>query len=199
MVFDPTKSKDMCLCGSILLNDNVSKCRRVVGCGIQKKSSEKKLPKPYSYCALRGEITKKFIQEHGGIKNKDLLLFDPGLLLSKLYAPKEPIKKLHNVGIIPHYVDELRIRKKYGEKYHIISMQTNDIEQLVNDILSCEVIISSSLHGIIFSHSYGIPAYHVQFTDFFKNGNFKFADYYSSFLGKVKYKKFVCQDFNMNV
>ncbi len=74
-------------------------------------------------------------------------------------------------------------------------MRTDNLEGLVDDILSCEVILSSSLHGIIFSHAYGVPAYHVQFTDFFKNGNFKFADYYSSFLGKVKYKKFVCEDF----
>ena len=78
-------------------------------------------------------------------------------------------------------------------------MKTGDIEKLVDDILSCEVILSSSLHGIIFAHAYGVPAYHVQFTDFFKNGNFKFADYYSSFLGKVVYKKFVANNFYIDV
>ena len=96
-------------------------------------------------------------------------------------------------------MDEGKVRQIYGDKYHIISMKTSDIEGLVDDILSCEVILSSSLHGIIFSHAYGVPAYHVQFTDFFKNGNFKFTDYYSSFLGKVKYKKFVANDFHIDV
>lgn len=28
------KPLDICLCGSILLNEHVSKCRKVVGCGI---------------------------------------------------------------------------------------------------------------------------------------------------------------------
>lgn len=130
---------------------------------------------------------------------KDLVLCDPGLMMSRLYSPDKPVKKTHKVGIIPHYVDEARIRRKYGSKYHIISMCTSDMERLANDILSCEVILSSSLHGIIFAHSYGIPAYHVQFTDFFNNGNFKFADYYSSFGNQVKYKKFVYKDFNLNV
>lgn len=105
--------------------------------------------------------------------------------MSRIYKPSKGIAKKHRVGIIPHYVDEPRIRELYGDKYHIISMKTSNIEGLVDDILSCGVILSSSLHGIIFSHAYGVPAYHVQFTDFFKNGNFKFSDYYSSFDEKV--------------
>lgn len=157
------------------------------------------MPKTSGYLAVRGRITREYVLNHIKNANKDMVLCDPGLLLSKLYTPVKPMAKTHKVGIIPHYVDESKVRKLYGEKYHIISMRTNDIEKLVDDILSCEVILSSSLHGIIFSHSYGVPAYHVQFTDFFKNGNFKFADYYSSFLGQVKYKKFVCSDFKMNV
>ena len=86
-------------------------------------------------------------------------------------------------------MDEDYIRGKYGKDFHIISMNTNDIEALARDILSCEIVLSSSLHGIVFSHSYGIPAYHIQFQDFFNNGNFKFADYYSAFDGVV-YRKF---------
>ena len=58
--------------------------------------------------------------------------------------------------------------------------------------------MSSSLHGIIFAHSYGVPAYHVQFTDFFNNGNFKFKDYYTSFEG-VQYQRFAFKNFNLDV
>lgn len=53
------------------------------------------------------------------------------------------------------------------------------------------MILSSSLHGIIFSHAYGIPAYHIEFHDLLDNGNFKFNDYYSSFPG-MNYCKFPC-------
>lgn len=76
-------------------------------------------------------------------------------------------------------------------------MKTDDIESLVDDIISCDIIVSSSLHGIIFSHSYGVPAYHVEFKDFYSNGNFKFADYYSAF-NRLQYKKFKADDFNIS-
>ena len=189
---------DIGMCGSILTNEHLSKCRRVVGCGIQKRNKTSHLPPGSSYIALRGNITNEFVRSFGK-PSREILLCDPGLLLSRLYSPRQKPNKIHKVGIIAHYVDEGKVRQIYGDKYHIISMKTSDIEGLVDDILSCEVILSSSLHGIIFAHAYGVPAYHVQFTDFFKNGNFKFADYYSSFLGKVKYKKFVANDFHIDV
>ena len=85
------------------------------------------------------------------------------------------------------------IRNKYGDKYHIISMKTDNIESLIDEIVQCDLIVSSSLHGIVFSHAYGIPAYHIEFKDFFKNGNFKFKDYYSGFEG-LEYKKFICKN-----
>ena len=68
--------------------------------------------------------------------------------------------KQYKIGIIPHYVDEYKVRRMYGGEFHIISMVTSDIEKLADDILSCDLIVSSSLHGIIFSHSLGVPAYH---------------------------------------
>ena len=147
-----------------------------------------RLPQASSFLAVRGDITRKFIVENRGA-SKDVLLCDPGLLVSCIYKPSQEIQKIHKIGIVAHYIDETEIRKKFGGKYHIISMKTSDIPSLIDDILSCEIILSSSLHGIIFAHAYGIPAYHIQFKDFFENGNFKFKDYYSSFHG-MKYKRF---------
>ena len=197
-VKDKGQRVDICFCGSVLLNEHVTKCHKVMGCGIQTKNHPSNLPANTAYVALRGKITRRFVNLNRTPKNKDILLCDPGLMLSYLYKPSKPIEKKHKLGIIVHYVDEKEVRKRYGGKYHIISMQTRNIEALANDILSCEVILSSSLHGLIFAHSYGVPAYHVQFTDFFKNGNFKFSDYYSSFEG-IQYKKYVCKDFKMDV
>ena len=122
MVEETGNQLDICLCGSILLNNHIGKCRRVVGCGIQTKNHPLNLPFNNAYIALRGKITHQFVKMHKMPKNPDILLCDPGLLLSKLYQPEEPIKKTHDVGIIVHYVDEPKVRKKYGDKYHIISM-----------------------------------------------------------------------------
>lgn len=185
-------SPDVCFCGSILLNRNIRNCKYVVGCGIQKTSATSKAPNA-TYLAVRGNITKNLLKSQFKKDVGEPLLCDPGLMISRLFNPTNQVKKVHKIGIIPHYVDEDKVRRIYGSKYHVISMQTFDIEGLVKDILSCEMILSSSLHGLIFAHAYGIPAYHFQLTDLMGNGNFKFNDYYSSFDG-IDYVKFNCKN-----
>ena len=189
---------DICLCGSILTSKNISRCKYIVGAGIQNEKHINNIPRSSTYLAVRGKTTVDILRKHGIDVDDNILLCDPGLLLSLFYTPSHEMKKQHKIGIIPHYLDEPYVRKSYGGKYHIISMNTWDIEKLVDDILSCEVILSSSLHGIIFAHSYGIPAYHIQIQDFFKNGNFKFQDYYSAFKD-VQYRKFQLENGSIDV
>lgn len=186
------ESPDVVFCGSILLSERIRNTKYVCGCGLQRIDNTKSPPSNAIWHAVRGEITKNKLREDFSIElGDDVLLCDPGLLLSRLYHPSKPIVKKYKIGIIPHYVDEYKVRRMYGGEFHIISMVTSDIEKLADDILSCDLIVSSSLHGIIFSHSLGVPAYHYQLTDLMKNGNFKFNDYYSSFDGLV-YHKFMC-------
>lgn len=49
------------------------------------------------------------------------------------------------------------------------------------------MIISSSLHGIIFCHSYSIPVCSIKVSDNITGGNFKYIDYYKS-IGNNKFK-----------
>lgn len=58
-------------------------------------------------------------------------------------------------------------------------MGNNKIEEIANSINKCNFILSSSLHGIIFSHSLGIPAVHLERKMLNSKNNFKFKDYYS--------------------
>lgn len=57
-----TRPVDLAVCGSILLNEHVSGCRRVVGCGIQTRNNYANLPKASAYLAVRGRITQEFVQ-----------------------------------------------------------------------------------------------------------------------------------------
>ena len=61
----------------------------------------------------------------------------------------------------------------------IIDIQSEGVEQFVIDILSCENILSSSLHGLILAEAYGIPTCRVVFSEKILGGDFKFYDYYS--------------------
>lgn len=46
---------------------------------------------------------------------------------------------------------------------------------------SCEYVLSSSLHGLIISDSFGIPNLHIKVTNNMRGDGFKFEDYYSGF------------------
>ncbi len=121
--------------------------------------------------ALRGTMSAKKI----GSKCK--VYGDPALLLPILYTPK--VERKYDLGIIPHWRETSFFTKKYGDKYHIVDMRTMDVEKVVDEICSCKMILSTSLHGIIVSHAYGIPAIWIKEGDINTDG-FKFGDYFSS-------------------
>lgn len=192
-----TGSPDVVFCGSVLLMPIVKNAKHIVGCGLQQVVENIFPPQNSLYSAIRGGVTKNLLKDFYKIDiDDDIVLCDPGLLMSRLYQPKKPIEKKYDIGIISHWSEEKIIKKKYGNEYRVISIQRDNPEKFINDILECKMILSSSLHGIIFAHSYGIPAYHIEFTDLTKNGNFKFQDYYSSF-PELKYHKFKCSNFEI--
>lgn len=109
--------------------------------------------------------------------------------MPKIYKP-EVVKK-YDIGIIPHIIDEESVReyfkdysKSSGKKIKIISLRCDDIkndtERIIKEINSCSVTISSSLHGLITSHSYNIPSLWVEFSDKVIGDGFKFRDYFSA-------------------
>jgi len=108
-----------------------------------------------------------------------ILLADPGLFVSEFYHPN--IEKKYKLGIIPHYVDYEFFKTTIDEKnVLIIDLENNNIEATLRLILSCENIISTSLHGLIISDSYQIPNLWLVKNNKPKYWNFKFQDYYSS-------------------
>ena len=110
---------------------------------------------------------------------------DLGLLLPLIYDPK--IKKKYKLGLIPHFLDFEGVKAKYfselkkNKNITLIDFRTNDFITTLNIILSCESIISSSLHGLVISDAYKIPNRWVSFSSQIKGGGiFKFIDYLNS-------------------
>lgn len=136
------------------------------------------------YRAVRGPLTRKRIVERG--YHCPEVFGDPGLLLPEFYNPK--IEKKFELGIIPHFGD-LKIVKSLvkNSSIKIIELLTNDIEKTTREILECHNIISSSLHGIIAAHAYGIPAVWVKFSNNLFGDGIKFKDYFAS-VGLSEYK-----------
>lgn len=123
------------------------------------------------FLAVRGPLTR------AKIKNAEVpeVYGDPALLLPLIYKPK--VKKEHRIGIVPHYFDKpftKELARRAGEKYIDIE---SDWKTVVNEIVSCEKIISSSLHGVIIAEAYGIPVQWQQFDDRVQGAQFKYDDY----------------------
>lgn len=116
--------------------------------------------------------------------NKDVytppIYGDCGLLLPDFYKPKT--KKIYNLGIIPHYVDYQKVVNLYGHNKSIliIDVTKTNIETTIKEILSCNRILSSSLHGLIISDAYNIPNKWIIFSNNINGDNVKFYDYFLS-------------------
>jgi hypothetical protein len=129
------------------------------------------------FLAVRGPLTRSHLLNLGYyVPDK---LGDPGLLIKKFYKPKS-IKKI-KIGIIPHTSDYNFINQFItNPDIVVIDLRTEFVEELIDIIYSCNLIISSSLHGIIVSHSYDIPALWFKFKDSVGGDDIKFLDYFLS-------------------
>lgn len=89
------------------------------------------------------------------------------------------------MGLICHINDEKssvyhEFLKKYPKDILPIKLHDyGDWHSVIDKICSCEVIASSSLHGIIVSDAYGIPNIWLQSLSWIPGGNIKFLDYFS--------------------
>lgn len=133
--------------------------------------------KPKRVCAVRGPKTRERLISLG-IDCPDVY-GDPALLLPRYYCSLS--KNSYRLGIIPHYVDYEEVSSKFANEPVVKVVNLLDpLEKVVDDINSCERTVSSSLHGLIASHSYGIPSAWAKFSDKLAGDGTKFEDYFLS-------------------
>ncbi|NQY05010.1 MAG: polysaccharide pyruvyl transferase family protein [Flavobacteriaceae bacterium] len=182
-----SKKQHIVAIGSIIAH--VSKHSRVWGSGIISKNDK---VAQAEFLAVRGPETRKRILELGYTCPE--VYGDPGILLPK-FLDTASVDKKYKIGIIPHYVDFELVSEWYKEdtSTKVINLRTDNIEATTGEICSCEQIVSSSLHGVIISHAYQIPAIWVQFSDKLHGDNIKFKDYFDSVKLHSYQPKFVDQ------
>ncbi len=101
---------------------------------------------------------------------------DPGMLLPLIYTPRHA-RRRYDVGLVPHMCDHDALVAR-DPAVLAIDVRTRDWRRVVDQIASCDVIVSSSLHGIVVAEAYGVPAVWVQPTGRLQGGRFKFDDWY---------------------
>jgi hypothetical protein len=124
---------------------------------------------------VRGPRTRDAVIRNGGQCPE--VYGDPALVLPRIVPPSAG--KKHKLGIIPHYVDHATVSQQFPDLCVINVLYKNPVA-VIDQITSCEKIISSSLHGIIAAHAYGIPVAWVKFSDKLAGDGTKFHDHYES-------------------
>ncbi len=170
----PLEEKNLLFLGSIL--EWADAMSHVCGTGLISQDSKLRASPKQVNC-VRGPLTAYFLERQGiGVPG---LFGDPGILCPKIF----PRSTSHNIclGIVPHYRDLespwIVHCRQLG--VHIID-PLSPLDKYFENLQRCEVILSSSLHGIIFAHAYGIPALWIELSDRVIGNGFKFFDYYSS-------------------
>ncbi|MGR7996294.1 polysaccharide pyruvyl transferase family protein [Xanthobacter sp. ZOL 2024] len=126
----------------------------------------------YRVHATRGPVSRALFGEAAAVS--PAVFGDPVWLLPQFYQP--PIEKKWDLGVIVH-LSELKdkglnapVRRELTryhlpdellEHVHIIRTRTpisaDSLKARLDEILACRRIVSTSLHGMVFAESYGIP------------------------------------------
>lgn len=158
-----------------LLEHSTTKCI-VWGTGMAQPS---KTPQGGRFIMTRGQLSRKVLLDNG-FKVESEICGDPALLMPLLYHPQVSTVS-GRIGIIPHVSEFDVAKEKLSENdvFFFIDFRTNNVENTISQLLTCEYVYSSSLHGLILCHAYGIPCSWFQI-NVFKGGNFKFHDHFTA-------------------
>lgn len=170
------RGKGMLAIGSVIkfAEDNCD----VWGTGTPRMTDE--LNPKAKYHAVRGPLTRELVLASGG--DCPEIYGDAGLLMPRFYNPT--IEKKYKLGVIRHVRQRtLGQLAPNVRDLNLLRVGYEEIEMFVDELLECEAIISTSLHGIILANAYGIPARWAEFSDTtlqIQGDGTKYLDYFRS-------------------
>ena len=152
------------------------------GCGANPGTSPLK-KKPKKVLAVRGPMTRQYLLSQGVACPK--VYGDPALLLPMMYPCKK--EKRYKIGIIPHFLDYnlpniKALNNKYGNDVCLIRLWGGELNDVIDKINECDMIASSSLHGLIVSDAYKVPNVWIRLSNekSGSGGDFKYLDYFAA-------------------
>lgn len=144
----------------------------VWGSGLMSRSNHAN-PQATYHC-VRGPITLHRVRDCGG--SCPDITGDPALLMPKFHTPDKIA--VDGRALLPHYID-YQVVKRSWPRAHVINILGDPI-RTINEIVRHSFIYSSSLHGLILCHAYGIPCVWVRWGNRLAGDDVKFHDHYQS-------------------
>lgn len=137
--------------------------------------------KPRSVHAVRGPLTRARCLAQG--IDCPEVYGDPAVFLFDKIAASMPRRSpSFKVALVPHYADQSHpIIQALCERDDVKFINVRwPVEEIATALWDCQVVVSSSLHGLIFADALGIPSRWLGVSDIVVRGGFKFQDYFQS-------------------
>lgn len=142
----------------------------VWGTGVHPNFLHTPTPSKLDVRAVRGPLTRTHLLDHGTPCPE--VYGDPGILLPMVYEPKSLPPSGPRLLAHVRDVDALK-----DDTLASIDIQA-PWQSVIDEICSSEVVVSTSLHGLIVAEAYGVPAVWLRVAG--HQGVFKYLDYYAS-------------------
>lgn len=105
------------------------------------------------YLAARGPLTRARLEM---FKQQCPAVYgDPALLVPEFHSAVG--QQEHELGVILRWSENRRKALFNVDGVKMIDLENGDIEETLDAITSCKLIVSTSLHGLILADAYGIP------------------------------------------
>ncbi|QDU53962.1 polysaccharide pyruvyl transferase family protein [Aeoliella mucimassa] len=128
---------------------------------------------------LRGPLSYETLKSAGYDMSECKFLYDPGLMIRELAPATKPVRPRGQI-FIPHYRERFNYllnTQLMRKRVSVVSIDATP-EAIAHRIRRAELVYTSSLHGVVFAHSLGVPCVFVRP----QTGEpmFKYQDYYAS-------------------
>lgn len=184
---DKVADADIVGIGSTLAHIPVNWSGIVAGPGLLKQTSWN-LPMA-NILGIRGKLTARgnFFYKFSA-QRANVFIGDPGLITPQVLdlSWHQKFKERADIGILPHWSDtalkwDSRLYGPWKTRFINPFRSPRDV---ISDIITCDKLVTSSLHGTVIADAYGIPRRIVpswtMLNSPYEGGMFKFQDYMSA-------------------
>lgn len=175
--YEQQSSPHVLASGSVLFMANSSSA--IWGSGVL--SPDMHLPNlaPAQIRAIRGRLSADFLVQKG-VHIKDVPFGDPGIFAADLVRDRKHHIK-YRIAVVPHHGSvehPLFQQAARRDDVCVVNIFDNSLQPII-DIAQSEIVVSQSLHGLIYAESLNKPSIWISSRSD-EIWNFKFADWFST-------------------
>lgn len=179
-VWSPIERADVASVGSILNSVLKRGSTPVVfGSGLREPVDVSTIERLPEFISVRGDLTRSAL----GL-SLTLPTADPGLVASELY-PSTRSSGAPRPVFIPHFAmlgtrAGRDVISQFRSRDWKIALPNLTPREMASTISSAALIVTTSLHAIVFAHSYGVPVAKLRLAEHAGEPEFKYSDYASA-------------------